>query len=581
LPSIVCLFGSCLIFYAIAWRLAPQRRSLSGLLAVLLLLTAPNTISFFANGLVEASTFFLCYLALLAYIWFLEEPDSRSRAMLAGAAIAAAVLTKYDHGILLALAIGLSEALRARFHPLRLLRSTALPLFATAGVILGLWFAHPGKIAALLDASKYSFFGGPRMMVVSSLSTWFLEYSVDAVVGVLMIVSLFAAYPYRRRPGLRALWIFAVVGMSFLILRGRFRYRYNIVEAPAFLLLVSILLPVWIPAWSRRMRSWSRMSAMGITLAGVLGSACGLYWLAHPDSLFNGFASVFRWLYELGPRHLGLQREAEHYVRLLATLRGGIEDIQLTVLIVSAAALVVAVALLLRKPATPVLVVALLVTFIPGAVRLWIRAPRMVDWEIGGAPALHKVYAAVDRHLPRKVEILLGGAWNNLANNSLRWYLLTGYRPRDYDDIRVWGATIGSITLPPGPRVAYWAQQLGRASAAELPGAVVLIEPRDNFLQRVDFDMDAVVYRRVMAAREQYRLEAAYDLPETGCRVEVYRIIPGANAPAVPVGTELPPQIQIGEGGWLGSEDTWRNYWNPMIYPRVYETQPGRERTPE
>ena len=84
LPSVICLFGSCLLFYAIAWRLAPLHRSLSGLVAVLLLLAAPNIVSFFADGLIESSIFFMTYLALLAYIRFLEAPDSRGRAMARG-----------------------------------------------------------------------------------------------------------------------------------------------------------------------------------------------------------------------------------------------------------------------------------------------------------------------------------------------------------------------------------------------------------------------------------------------------------------------------------------------------------------
>ena len=578
LPSVICLFGSCLLFYAIAWRLAPLHRSLSGLVAVLLLLAAPNIVSFFADGLIESSIFFMTYLALLAYIRFLEAPDSRGRAMAAGAALAAAVLTKYDHGILLGLTVGLSEAVRARFHPVRALRSAALHLFATTGAILGLWFAHPDKIRALLDAGSHPFFGRPISMSVNYLATCFLEYTTDPAIAVLIIFSAFTVYSYRHKSGIRAIWIFALIGFLFLMSRGRFRCRYNIVEAPAFLLLSAILLPEWISGLAKKMALWSRAAAVGTVGAGVAGAGLAAYWLAHPGSLFGEFATLFRWLYAHGPKHLGLKLDAEHFVRYFATLRGGFEDVQYAVLVVSAGILVVGVALLIRRDWLPrALIAGLLITFVPGAARLWIRAPRMVDWEINGSPALHEAIDLVEAHVPPRVEILLGGGWNNLANNTLRWYLLTGYGPRAFEDIHVWGATIGSVVLPPEPRVAYWSMQLATAPAARLPDAVVLITPLENFLQHLDFDQDAVVYRRVLSTRTQYRLEADRELPRAGCRVEVYRRRPGVEEPAVAVDAELPPPIEVGKNGWMVGEDAWRGYWNPLIYPQVYESAERHE----
>jgi hypothetical protein len=259
-------------------------------------------------------------------------------------------------------------------------------------------------------------------------------------------------------------------------------------------------------------------------------------------------------------------------------LRGSFEDVQYAVVVVSAGILVVGVALLIRRDWLPrALIAGLLITFVPGAARLWIRAPRMVDWEISGPPALHEAIDLVEAHVPSRAEILLGGGWNSLANHTLRWYLLTGYGPRAFEDIHVWGATIGSIVLPAEPRVTYWARQLASAPEARLPEAVVLITPLENFLQQLDFDQDAVVYRRVLSARAQYRLEADRELLRAGCRVEVYRRRPGVEEPAVAVDAELPPPIEVGKNGWMASEDAWRGYWNALIYPQVYESAERHE----
>jgi hypothetical protein len=297
-----------------------------------------------------------------------------------------------------------------------------------------------------------------------------------------------------------------------------------------------------------------------------------VYWLAHPGGLFGQFAALFRWLYAHGPKHLGLKLDAERYIRYLATLRGGFEDVQYAVLIASAGILVVGVALVVRRDWLPrALIAGLLVTFAPGAVRLWIRAPRMVDWEIGGSPALHEVIDLVAARTPPRAGILLGGAWNNLANNTLRWYLLTGYGPRAFEDIHVWGATIGSIVLRPEPRVAYWAGQLSSAPATTLPDAVALITPLENFPMHLDLDQDSAVYRQVLSARPQYRLAVNQEVPRAACRVEVYRRAPDAAEPPVTASAELPPPVEVGKGGWIVSEDAWRGYWNPLIYPRAHE----------
>ena len=121
LPSVVFLLGTCLVFYALGRRLAPRSPGLSGLLAVAFLLASPNVLTFSAQSLTESAALFFCFLALLAYVRSLERGHPRGRALAAGAALAVAMLTKYDHGGLLALCLGLYELGRHRF------RAAALP----------------------------------------------------------------------------------------------------------------------------------------------------------------------------------------------------------------------------------------------------------------------------------------------------------------------------------------------------------------------------------------------------------------------------------------------------------------------
>ena len=108
LPSIVWLAATCLVFHALAKRIAPRHGDLAGLLAVFLLLAAPNVITFAPQCLIETCSLFWAALSLFAYIRYVEDPSAR-RAACAGAALAGALLTKYDHGLLQIACLGAVE----------------------------------------------------------------------------------------------------------------------------------------------------------------------------------------------------------------------------------------------------------------------------------------------------------------------------------------------------------------------------------------------------------------------------------------------------------------------------------------
>lgn len=566
LPSLFCLFGSCVLFYLIAWRIAPERRGWSGLLAVVLLLTAPNMVSFMGNGLIESAIFFMCYLSLLTYLRFDERRSSRGRAVVAGLALAAALLTKYDHGMVLAVSLGLNELMVAKWRPTRLLRSGTVTLFGTAAAVLAVWFAHPAKVAALLDASAVPFSGRPYLMLANYATTWFLEYSTSPLIGLLMVVALVAVYRYRHDPAVRAVWVFAAFSTLFLMSRGRFRYRYNIVEAPAALLLLAAFLPAWLRAAREKLRNVRTAVGAWAVALGAVGLGLASWWAVRPDALFNRFTGLFERVYEMNSRHWGLQQPAQHYMQFFIGLKPAFHDLALMAALMAAAVLIAGCAIAARRAITAALIAALLVTWVPGAARLYAQAPELIDWDIAGVPQLHAIYDFVEQHTPRRGDILLAGGWNQISNNSLRWYLLTGYGQRDFDDVHVVGATIGTIVLPTAPRVAYWARQMAEAPAGELPESMVVIEPESNFLYNVDMEQDVTVYRRVLEVRKIYTLAAEEDMPALGCRVEVYRLNP--NAPPAPahVDATLPEPVPVGKKGLIDVEDAWRGYWDPQLH---------------
>lgn len=547
-PSIVFLFGSCLLLFELGRRLAPTHRAASAMLGPLLLLASPNVLTFSAQSLIEPVSLLTCLLALLAYVWAIDVPGADGRAargdvtfprgIIAGLALGLAILTKYDHGGLLALCLGLAELGRLRFNVWRMLRTGSGLLFVLALACVLAWFAHPDKLEALKDSASHPFFGSTRLIFLDFVLTWFTEYGSGIAMGGLAAAAVLLGWRRWGDPRLRALWLWIALTTVFLALRARYHFRYNFVEAPAALLLAAVLVPEWIACWSAGLAAetsrFRQRFGTPALLLGVLASLLGAWMAVSPGAVFDLLGGGFGWFYDLREDHWGMTLPADSYVehyalgyrRAVVYGGGSLLALGLGLLVAGTAALALDKLPGERSLAPTALVAALAIALAPGALRLHANLPDMVEWELECHPEFNEVNAFLVEETLAQVPttLLLGGGWDQFTNNGVRWYLLIGAdRDLAYDDVDVRGDMIGSIVFPPEPRIAYWAEVLGTADAAELPDQVVLAKPGPDFLYLSRMGPEVAIYGEILASRGGYALTASRTFPLLDCTLEVHR----------------------------------------------------------
>ena len=588
LPSILYLLGTCLVFFALARRLAPRDdgdgASWAGAAAVVLVLSAPNLITFAPQSLIAACTVFWSWLALYGYVHFVGEPGSLRRGVVAGSLLAIAIVTKYDHGLLLMACLGVAELVRFRWRPLALMGSPSLALFAIPTAAFGFWICHPEKLAAFLDTLAHPAYGAPRVIALNLLASWFLEYTSSVAVVALAVAAWVAGLRRWRDPAVRGVWLYATLTTVLLVSRARFQFRYNIVEAPAMLVLIAAFLPTWVHGVSRRLAS---LDVRGRVRAGVLGAVAGLVLLSalflvdhRPEVLRGALTSVFDTIRGLRSDGWGLGRPTGEYVEeMMSGLGGASTLVGGSVLGAAIALLGLGVWLLLprsqssRDPAwhRPALLAALALAVLPGTVQFWRRAPDAIRWEYECSPRLGPVIELVQDRIPAESRVLLGGGWDQLTNNTLRWYLLTD-RPEArtaYDDLQVVGDMIGSLVLPENPRIEYWTGVLAHGEASELPDHLVLIEPGEDFLYRTPLGPEVPMYRAVLERRPAYRSLVRREFEDLDCRVEILERLDEVPAPlpegSVPTTVPDEPPTFVGLEGWNVRDDAWRHLRSPFL----------------
>lgn len=584
LVSVAYLLASCWVVYALARRLAPRHASWAGLVAVALLLSAPNVITFAPQALTELCTLFWCLLALLAYVRFVEAPDETRRAFGAGAVLAVAVLTKYDHGLLLTACLGVAELLRFRLRPLRLLASPALWVFLVPALTLGLWLAHPDKLQAFRDTLAHPAYGTWRVIAAEFLGSWVYE-STSSFGALILIAGTFAlGVRHLSDPRLRAVWIYAGLSAVLLTLRARFHFRYNLIEVSAFFVLAGALAPealertaIWMAESSAR-----KLRAFGVLLALTGTLTLILAWLAseRPDRIGSMLRGAFSALLGEQPGRFGLSKPAADYAHefqvalAAATKLCGLSVLSLGVALLGLGArcALSASGVASRERHLRSLAAATVIAVVPGMAGFWARADGAVRWEWEGAPALHEVIAQVADHTPVPATLLLGGGWDQLANNTLRWYLLTReLEPRPaYDDVQVAGDMIGSLVLPEAPRIAGWARSLREAPVAELPERVVLIDWRADFLYQEEIGPEVELYRAILEQRPVYERIASAEYADLGLDLEIWArrvedvpalLDPKGAAAGVGAGTVRRETA----GRWAISDHSWRHLDSPWL----------------
>jgi Dolichyl-phosphate-mannose-protein mannosyltransferase len=581
--SVVYLLASCWVLYALAKRLAPSRPEWAGLVAVGLLLTAPNVITFTPQALTEPCTLFWCLLALLAYVHFVEQPDVRRRAVLAGAALATAILTKYDHGLLLIVCLGAAELVRFGGRAHRMLVSPSLWVFLIPAVVLGLWLAHPAKLQAFLDTLEHPAYGTWRVIVAEFAGSWVYESSSSF--GALALIAATFAFARTRLSDarLRAVWMYALLSAVLLTLRARFHFRYNLIELTAFFALAGAMTPAAFESAARWMADCAarkrHLLGLVLGLAGTL--VLSLAWLAidqpqRVGALLRGVLSAI-----LGdtPGRFGLSRPAVEYAQSLQdALAGATKLCGVSAITLGAALLALGAWSAMASAGTArglhhrVLSTVTLLAILPGAAAFWARAQGAVRWEWEATPALHELIAKVADQVPVPGKVLLGGGWDQLANNTLRWYLLTReLKPRpSFDDVQVVGDMIGSLVLPEAPRIEWWARELREAPVAECPERVVLLDWRDDFLYREDIGPEVPLYRAILEQRRCYELAERVPFDELGLDLEVWRrrsesVPPLLEPKGAAAASGTSPQKRATVGRWSISDRSWRHLDCPWL----------------
>jgi hypothetical protein len=451
--------------------------------------------------------------------------------------------------------------------------------------MIALWFFTGDKLDSLKDSIAHPFAGSGRLVLLDFFLTWVLEYGSSIAMGGLLVLALCTAWR-RAEPGLRAVWIWAVLTTLFLGLKSRFHFRYNLVEAPAAALLAAVMLPAWVERVARSLRApWPAWRCFATAALGAVALAAGAAAALAPGALFEAARAPFAWLYGLRADHFGLSLAPDAYVdyfareqrALLVHLGGSLSMLGLGLAVLGAAALLLRAQAGERPLAARAVWAALAVALVPGAVRLYARLPGMIEWELECHPqtrAAQDYVASIVRARPLPVRILLGGGWDQLTNNSLRWYLLTrGGLGARFGEVRVEDDMIGSLVFPPEPRIRYWATVLATAPAGELPEHVVLIHPDpERFLYRVRVGPEVAIYSELLAERGGYELAGEAFFPILQARVEVWRRAgepgpPLSDAEAVLARHGIAPDTPgygaralIGEDGWTIPDESPRHF---------------------
>jgi len=559
LPSVLCLLATCAVFSTLARRLAPEHPEASGLVAVLAVLGAPNLLTFSAQSLIDGSAVLTAFLALLAYLRSLEAGHPVGRALVAALALTAATLTKYDHGGVLAVSLALAELVRARLSPARLWRGGALRVFAPAGLLVAAWFAHPDKLAALGDSLAHPFYGSPRSNLLDFLLTWPVEYATGFAGGAILLVSFLVFARRLSDPAARAVWIWAAVSTVFYAARGRFHFRYNLVEAPIFGLLAAVVLPDLVTRFAALLaRGGARRVRLGIALGalGIAGLAAGAWAARDPAACVERLGAPLGALLRLRADRFGLRQPLEEHLAAFARDYGAFVVWAARSGAAASLGVLVAGGLLASRwiprsgrAAAAAGWAVVVVAVAPGAVELHAGLRERVEWELEGHPELLDLHDFVRESAPPGTTVLLAGGWDQFPNNALRWYRATRDPERPpLAEVDVVGDMIGSVVFPPEPRIRSWAQRLARAPWDELPDVLVLLEPQPDFLYATGMGPEVAVYEAVVERRGGWTERARRAFPALGLEA---RALARGDAPAPPV--ELPSGLLerhgLGPGG--------------------------------
>ncbi len=238
--SVVAFVLLSLVVYATAKLMRQQEGELAGITAAILLLSSPPLVRFAARSMLEIPALLALSLTLLIYVKATGGESSPRQPLLLGLGMSMTYFAKPNYGILLLVTLVITLCIDARFRPRLLLTRFNLYTAVPMVIIFAIWFAYPAKATATWRllihhptgvAQPYSIEGFlyyPRAMYDASGSVWLFA---------LLLVSLLAAFRFRRNKTVRFLIVLVLIQILIAQLHQAKRGRHILPVMPALFLL--------------------------------------------------------------------------------------------------------------------------------------------------------------------------------------------------------------------------------------------------------------------------------------------------------------------------------------------------------
>lgn len=247
----------------------------AGITAAVLLITSRPLNDYSALAMVEIPALLFLSLTILVYVWLNSRGESPGRYMLLGMAITLTYFLKMNYGIVLFMAVALTELIEAKFRPRLLFARPVLYTVLPMIVIFAIWFAYPPKILTTWQAlinrplglqAPYGLEGWlyyPRALIDLCGSAWLLA---------VFLLAFMAAFLSWGNKSVRFLIILALI--QFLLAESHHMKasRHLFPMLPCLFLLTGCVLAEGWSRWSRSLSPvlfWACRTATAILLLSV------------------------------------------------------------------------------------------------------------------------------------------------------------------------------------------------------------------------------------------------------------------------------------------------------------------------
>lgn len=237
--------------YLAARQMRQQQRELAGTIAATLFLTSPPIVSFAAESMLEVPGLLALTVTFLIYFKLTGGDASRRTCLLLGLAVTLTYFVKSNYGILVFMAIVISQLIDTRFHVRPLLTRCNLYVVLPMVIIFPVWFAYPPKLIATWRFLVNYPFGVTEPFGVPGWSFYplaFFRLSGNAWLFGLLLASLLAAFRFRRDKNVRFLLVFVLTQLVIGQLHHTKLDRHIFPILPTLFLLAGYLLAEW---WCR------------------------------------------------------------------------------------------------------------------------------------------------------------------------------------------------------------------------------------------------------------------------------------------------------------------------------------------